>query len=74
MEVDIRQYTRVIIRKNTEYLQCMSGVINSLVWNNSPYHAWWTRDMNKAREVARVTGGIPMLFNPVVGKVAACRG
>ena len=68
--VDIRRYTRVIIRKNNRYLQCKSSVSNELVWSNSPYHAWWTRDAGDARDVAQATGGIAMLFNPVAGKVA----
>lgn len=70
MSVDIRQYTRVIIRKNRQYLQCRSVLGGGLVWCPSPYHAWWTRNADEARNVARKTGGIAMLFNPIVGKVA----
>ena len=69
MSVDIRHYTRVIIRKNGQYLQGkeMSG---RLSWNSSKYTAWFTRDADVARKVAVRTGGIAMLFNPVVGKVS----
>lgn len=66
MSVDIRSYTRVIVRKNRQYLQRFT---NDTVWDSSPYMAWWTRDADKARKVALKTGGIAMLFNPVVGKV-----
>ena len=69
MSVDIRLYTRVIVRKNTEYLQCISAMTGELVWSQSPYHAWWTRNAENARSVARMTGGTAMLFNPVVSKV-----
>ena len=69
MSVDIRSYTRVIIRKNGQYLQGkeLSG---KLAWNSSRYTAWYTRDADVARKVAVRTGGIAMLFNPVVGKVS----
>ena len=44
-----------------------------LRWSTSPYDAWWTRDREKAEAMARRTGGIVMLFNPVVGKVRVAR-
>ena len=69
MSVNIRNYTRVIIRKNGEYLQGKEMLTNRLHWNNSRYTAWYTRDADLARKVAIKTGGIAMLFNPVVGKV-----
>lgn len=70
MAVDIRRYTRVIIRKNKLYLQGKSLIDGSLIWSNSKYNAWWTRDADYARDVARITGGTAMLFNPVVGRTA----
>ena len=68
MSVDIRRYTRVIIRKNSEYLQCKDSVCGGLVWSTSPWDAWWTRNANNAREVAKKVGGIAILFNPIVGR------
>lgn len=59
----------MIIRKNGEYLQGRSRMTGSLIWSNSPWDAWWTRNAQDARNVARETGGIAMLFNPVIGKV-----
>lgn len=59
----------MIIRKNGEYLQGRSRMNGSLVWSNSPWDAWWTRNAQDARNVARETGGTAMLFNPVIGKV-----
>ena len=70
MSVDIRSYTRVIIRKNGQYLQSREMVSGRINWNNSRYTAWYTRDADVARKVAVKTGGIAMLFNPVVGKVS----
>ena len=70
MSIDIRSYTRLIIQKNGDYLQGREMIGKRLIWNNSPYNAWWTRDIEKARNVALKTGGIMMLFNPVIGKVA----
>lgn len=69
MSVDIRQYTRVIIRKNGQYLQRKAMFSNDLIWDSSAYTAWYTRDAGQARKVAVKTGGIAMLFNPVIGKV-----
>lgn len=69
MSVDIRQYTRVIIRKNGQYLQRKAMFSNDLIWDSSMYTAWYTRDADIARKVAIKTGGIAMLFNPVIGKV-----
>lgn len=69
MSVDARRYTRVIVRKNNQYLQRKAMFSNDLVWDSSTYTAWYTRDADKARQVALKTGGIAMLFNPVVGKV-----
>lgn len=68
--MDIRLYTRVIIRKNRRYLQCKSTISGELIWTTSKYDAWWTRDAEAARLIARKTGGIAMLWNPIVGKVA----
>lgn len=68
MSVDIRQYTRVIVRKNGLFLQGKEMFSNRLIWNNSPYMAWSTRDARQARNIARRTGGVAMLFNPVIGK------
>ena len=70
MCVDIRIYTRVIIKKNRNYLQCKSCVNGKLVWSCSPWDAWWTRNVSDARDIAIKTGGIPVLFNPVVGRTA----
>lgn len=70
MSVDVRLYTRVIIRKNTEYLQGKNTVCGGLAWCKSPWDAWWTRDAENAREVARKTGGVALLFNPVIGRTA----
>lgn len=74
MSVDIREYTRVIIRRNGQYLFCVSEFTKKPEWRDSPYDAWHTRDMNCAKAVANVLRGEPMLFNPAVGKVAMCRG
>lgn len=70
MCVDIRKYTRVIVRRNREYLQCKSKIHGGLVWSASPWDAWWTRNADNARAIARKTGGIPVLFNPVTGRTS----
>ncbi len=70
MSVDIRQYTRVVIKKDGKYLFCMSQFTMQPEWRENLYDAWYTRDANIARAVAKALSADPMLFNPVVGKVA----
>ena len=70
MSVDVRKYTRVIVRKNKEYLQCKGGIQNKLMWCSSPWDAWWTRDKEEAMLIAKTTGGIAVLFNSVTGDIA----
>ena len=36
--------------------------------DNSAYDAWRTRDRELAEKVARKTGGIMVLFNPIVNQ------
>lgn len=66
---EIRRYTGIIIRKNGEYL--VGTILNTsdLRWSNSPYEAYRTRDREKAAEIARKTGGVMMLFNPIVNQL-----
>ena len=66
--MDLRLYTCIIIRKNGEYLVGRVLGSSELRWSISPFDAWRTRDREKARTVARKTGGITILFNPVIGK------
>lgn len=63
---NIRKQTRLIIRKNGEYLVGAILYGTDLRWSRSPYDAWGTRDRDKAEEYARRAGGIVMLWNPVV--------
>ena len=66
MKDDIRKKTVIIIRKNEKYLVGRILWSRDLRWSESPYDAWWTRDKAKAEEYARITGGIAMLWNPIV--------
>lgn len=62
---DIRKATCLIIRKNSEYLVGTVMYSTDLRWSCSPYDAWRTRNRDKAEDIARKTGGIVMLWNPV---------
>lgn len=66
MKDDIRRKTCCIIRKNSEYLVGTILYSQDLRWSASPYDAWKTRDREAAERAARRTGGIVMLWNPVV--------
>lgn len=66
MKDDIRKATCLIIRKNSEYLVGTILYSTDLRWSTSPYDAWSTRSIDKARRVARETGGTTMMWNPVV--------
>ena len=65
---ELRKKTFIIIRKNGEYLVGTILYSTDLRWSNSPYDAWKTRDREKAERVARATGGVMVLFNPVVNQ------
>ena len=68
MKGDIRKKTCIVIRKNGEYLVGVILYSTDLRWSGSPYDAWKTRNKEKAAEVARKTGGIMVLFNPIVNQ------
>ena len=66
--MDIRTKTCIIIRRNGEYLVGTVLYSTDLRWSGSPYDAWRTRNIEKARDVARKTGGVMVLFNPITGE------
>ena len=68
MKDDIRRQTCIIIRKHGRYLVGRSRMDNELKWSWSAYEAWRTRDRENAEEIARATGGIMVLFNPIVNQ------
>lgn len=65
---DIRKLTCIVIRKNGEYLVGRQLGGGGLKWSWSIYEAWRTRDRKEAEAVARATGGVMVLFNPVVNQ------
>lgn len=65
---EIRKQTRIIIKKDGEYLVGCILWSTDLRWSSSPYDAWWTRSRIKAECVAGVTGGELWAFNPITGK------
>ena len=69
MKDDLRKKTCLIIRKNGEYLVGTVLYSADLRWSKSPYDAWWTRNREKAEKYARRTGGIVMLWNPIVKQI-----
>ena len=69
MKDDIRRQTGLIIRRNGEYLVGRQLYDGPLRWSISPYDAYRTRNREKAQNLARVTGGIVLLFNPIVGEM-----
>ena len=69
MKDEIRKQTCIIIRKNGEYLVGRILRSEDLQWSIYPYDAYRIRDREYAEMLARRTGGIMMLFNPVVGQL-----
>lgn len=63
--MDIRAETCIIIRKNKEYLQGTDCFTNGPLWTQYTWNAWRTRDKEEAEEVAKRTGGVMVLFNPI---------
>ena len=68
MKDDIRRKTCIIIRKNNRYLVSRKISCFDLRWSESRNDAWRTRNMELAAKVARKTGGIMVLFNPIIQK------
>ena len=67
--MNIREKTCIIIRKNGEYMVGRVIFTGELRWSESQYNAWRTRDREKARRVAGKTGGVMVLFNPIVNQM-----
>lgn len=65
---ELRKQTCIIIQKDGEYLVGTVLYSDDLRWGYSVFDAWRTRDREEARRVARITGGMMMLFNPIIGK------
>ena len=65
---EIRKQTRIIIKRDGEYLVGCILWSTDLRWSSSPYDAWGTRSRDKARRVLSVTGGELWVFNPITGK------
>jgi len=65
---ELRKQTCIIIQKDGEYLVGAIIYSSDLRWGHSVFDAWRTRDREKARRIARITGGMMMLFNPIIGK------
>ena len=66
MKDDIRKQTCIIIRKNGEYLVGRIVFSEVLRWTIDAHEAWRTRNRKHAEAVARATGGVMVLFNPIV--------
>ena len=62
----IRRKTCIIISKNGRFLKGRSQLTGEVEWSWSAYEAWRTRDRAEAEDVARITGGIMVLFNPIM--------
>ena len=68
MSVDMKQYDRMIIEKDRNYLSHAEN--GEPVWHWSPYHAWWDPFKGRyARKVADKVGGIVRVFNPITGDI-----
>ena len=70
---ELKRQTRLIIRKDGEYLVGIRMVTGGLIWSLSPWDAWGTRVRANARSVQSKTGGEICLFNPVVGQIRKVR-
>lgn len=67
--MDIRTKTGLIIQKDGKYLVACQVGTRELVWRDSPWDAWLTREREDAKRVRDVTGGELILFNPVAGQI-----
>lgn len=67
--MDIRMKTALVIRREDEYLVGRILDTPMVRWSKSPWDAWKTRSVKKARAKADKYGGVPVLFNPVAGQI-----
>lgn len=63
--MDIREKTCIIIRKNRLFLQGKECFTNDPKWTQYRYQAWRTRNRQKAERIARIVGGVMVLYNPI---------
>ena len=66
---DIRLHTKLIVKRENEFLVGVQIGTRQLRWSTSPYDAWGTRIRLNARMVAEKTNGTIYLFNPIVGQL-----
>lgn len=71
--MDIRRRTGLIVRRGNEYLVGTICYSTELRWSIYPHDAWFTRDRDAGKKVARLVGGELMLFNPIVNRMRAYR-
>lgn len=69
MKDDIRKKTVIIIRKNNYYMIGRSKLSGRIEWSPYQYDAWRTREKELAQDIANETGGIMVLFNPIVNQL-----
>ena len=66
---DIRLRTCLIIKREDEYLVSSTSIVKIPTWSRSPWDAWRTRSVERAKRVAERMGGTLYLFNPMVGQL-----
>ena len=71
--MDIRLCTGIIIEKDGQFLVGISILTKELVWHESPYDAWMTREKDKAYMVSEKVCGKRYLFNPIVNQLREMR-
>lgn len=65
---DMRKRTRIVIRKDGEYLTGMDA-LGFTRWSPSAWDAWSTREIREAWMVCRKLGAEMWLFNPIVAQI-----
>ena len=69
--MDIREYNRLIVKNGRLFLWGKDG--DRLIWDTSPYHAWYTKNRIAAVRVAEKCGGDVWWFNPAAGALQLYR-
>lgn len=71
--MDIRERTRLIIRRGQDFLVGRILYSTEYRWSSSAWDAWGTRKWERAEEMAQRTGGDIWLFNPVAAQLRPAR-
>ena len=71
--MDIRKRTKLIVKRGNQFLVALTSITKQPKWSVSPYDAWGTKELLKAKKVAEYFNAKIYMFNPCVGMMREYR-